>query len=219
VELGYRIWKSGVKITYNERAVTYHNHGIELKDYVRRQLRLGKAAAILYKKHPELLNFLNIPRVTSPEVRHRFYQSVLDYYYFMGLQDNLSAGGDNSGLIPLADRLKNWASTETQRISKKSLDLETEVKSLLREIRRRDEETIALNNRMASLGKEIERRDRLIEKFDQESAKRHKMIEALTTKNQEKYYRIVELEKFELRVKSSIIFKIYNFFTRRPRKK
>jgi glycosyltransferase involved in cell wall biosynthesis len=184
VELGYRIWRSGVRIIYNPRAITYHHHQVDIKNYIKRQLRAGKAAAILYRKHPELIDFLRLPKVTSPEVRFRFYQALLDYYYFVGLQEGLQSDKKDQLLIPLEDRLKNWSDIEKDRLMK-------DVQTL--------EKLIAIKNQE-------------IKKRDGEIAKRDRLIGELHNKNQEKYYRIVELEKLELRVKSSLIYKIYRLF-------
>jgi len=186
VELGYRIWRSGVRIVYNPRAIAYHHHQVDIQDYIQRQIRAGKAAAILYRKHPELIDFLRLPKVTSPEVRFRFYQALLDYYYFVGLQEALQSEKKDQLLIPFEDRLKNWSDIEKDLLMKNVQTLE---------------KLIAIKNQ------EIHTRDG-------EIAKRDKIIEELHNKNQEKYYRIVELEKLEVRVKSSLLYRIYKLFRR-----
>jgi len=184
VELGYRVWKSGVRIVYNPRAIIYHYHQVDIEDYIQRQIRAGKAAAILYKKHPELIDFLRLPKVTSPEVRFRFYQALLDYYYFVGLQEALQSDKKDKSLIPLEDRLKNWSDIEKDLLMKDVQTLEKLIATKNQEIKKRDGEIV----------------------------KRDKLVAELHNKNQEKYYRIVELEKLELRVKSSFIYKIYQLF-------
>lgn len=184
IELGYRLWRSGVRIVYNPRAVTYHHHPVDLEDYIRRQIKSGRAAAILYRKHPELADSLQLPRVTSPEVRMRFYQAVLDYYYFVGLQEGMQPGRGDDRLVPIEDRLKNWSDTERDRLVKSQLALE----------------------------KIIRAKDREISRCAREKRKKDELILLLDTKNRDKYSRLVELEKFELRVKSSFIFKIFGMF-------
>jgi len=197
VELGYRVWRSGVRIVYNPRAITYHHHQVGIKDYIRRQIRAGKAAAILYKKHPEFIDFLRLPKVTSPEVRMRFYQGVLDYYYFVGLQEGVKSETDERFLIPLEDRLKNWSDIEKDYLMKRVMALEGQIQNLQENSRFQTRDMDKLRKSMAG-----------------EIAKRDKLIEELHTKNQEKYYRIVELEKLEARIKNSILYKIYKIFKR-----
>ena len=174
VELGYRICKSGVRIVYNPKAITYHYHAVGIEDYIQRQVRAGRAAAILYKKHPEMAESLRVTKVAGPEVRFRFYQALLDYYYFGGLQESLQSEEKEQSLIPLEDRLKNWSDIEKDRLMKNVQALEKII--------------------------------------TQEIPKKDKLIEELHNKNQEKYYRIVELEKLELRVKSSFAYKVYRLF-------
>ncbi|MCX6340257.1 MAG: glycosyltransferase [Candidatus Aureabacteria bacterium] len=198
VELGYRIWKSGVRIVYNSQAITYHYHAVDIEDYIQRQLRAGKAAAVLYKKHPELIDFLRLPRVTSPEVRFRFYQALLDYYYFVGLQEALQSEKKDQLLLPLEDRLKNWSDIEKDRLMKEVHALERLIATKTQEIHRRD--------------RQIHQKDGEIARRDGEIVKRDKLIEELHNKNQEKYYRIVELEKLEVRLKSSLLYRIYKLF-------
>ncbi len=153
VELGYRIWKTGVRIIYNKHAATYHKHAIDLEDYIKRQIRSGKAAALLYKKHPELLDFLRVPKVTGPEARYRFYQAVLDYYYYLGLQNRLKTGEEKGDLIPLDDRLKNWSDIEKDQLMQRILHLEKRC----RDYSRRDKLIEELHNKNVELEKFTDR--------------------------------------------------------------
>ncbi|MEJ2745387.1 MAG: glycosyltransferase [bacterium] len=149
VELGYRIWKSGVRIVYNPRAVTYHYHAVDVGDYIRRQIKAGRAAATLYRKHPEMVDSLHVTKVASPEVRFRFYQALLDYYYTVGLQEGLQSGEREESLIPLEDRLKNWSDVERDRLAREVQKLENTIAAMGQEIQRR--------------GVEITKRDKQIE--------------------------------------------------------
>jgi GT2 family glycosyltransferase len=138
VDLGYRIWKSGVRIVYNPKAITYHYHTVNIEDYIRRQIRAGRAAAILYGKHPEMVDFLRVTKAASPEVRFRFYQALLDYYYTVGLQEALQSEKAEQSLIPLEDRLKNWSDAENDRLAGEVQTLENLIAARDREIKKRD---------------------------------------------------------------------------------
>jgi len=89
IELGYRIWKKGIRTIYNERAVAYHYHPTDLAAFIKRQLRAGRAAAIFYLKHPELGEYLNLRRIADPKFKRDFYDAVLDYYYLVGIMHGL----------------------------------------------------------------------------------------------------------------------------------
>ena len=60
IELAYRLDKLGLKIVYNERAVTRHYHSMTVDSFSRRQYTVGKSGAIFYQKHPELGHFLGV---------------------------------------------------------------------------------------------------------------------------------------------------------------
>jgi glycosyltransferase involved in cell wall biosynthesis len=56
-ELGYRLEKRGLRIRYNEKALTYHNHAMTLSSFSQRMKLVGRSAVILVRKHPELKKF------------------------------------------------------------------------------------------------------------------------------------------------------------------
>lgn len=121
-ELGYRLWRSGVRIVYHRQALTYHYHAVTLGEFIQRQLRMGKAAVTLAMKHPEISSIVYIDEAFSPEVRHRFYDAVLTYYRAAGMQIALSAlkgeSLDESRFaVPLEDILKGWGAKAADRIS------------------------------------------------------------------------------------------------------
>lgn len=54
VEVGYRLNKRGVRIVYNQQARARHLHPMDLKDFYRRQVKVGGAIGKIYAMHPEL---------------------------------------------------------------------------------------------------------------------------------------------------------------------
>ncbi len=60
IELSYRLSQSGYVIVYRPGAVVRHHHAITFDSFRRRQERSGRAAAIFYRKHPELADFLGV---------------------------------------------------------------------------------------------------------------------------------------------------------------
>jgi len=88
-ELGYRIWKRGIRTIYNEKALAYHYHPTDLATYIKRLLKTGRAAATFYLKHPEMEEYLNIRRIANPKFKRDFYDAVLDYHYLVGVMHGL----------------------------------------------------------------------------------------------------------------------------------
>lgn len=61
IELGYRLDSIGMKLLYNQNAVAYHHHSMDIPSFCRRQVNVGKASRIFLRKHPELDWFLGNP--------------------------------------------------------------------------------------------------------------------------------------------------------------
>ena len=67
IELSYRLSRSGFRIVYRPGAVVRHYHDITFSSFRRRQFKAGEAAAIFYRKHPELADFLGVGQARTAE--------------------------------------------------------------------------------------------------------------------------------------------------------
>jgi len=61
IEVAYRLMQRGMRMLYRPEAVARHHHDITFESFRRRQEKAGEAAAIFYRKHPELADFLAVP--------------------------------------------------------------------------------------------------------------------------------------------------------------
>jgi glycosyltransferase involved in cell wall biosynthesis len=116
IELAYRLDAKGLKIHYNERAVTRHYHPMDIDSFARRQYTVGKSGAIFYEKHPELGHFLGVHELQTRTLanesqlaklrrRARFgerfrlfarpalFETLMREHYLRGLQDGLRGLG------------------------------------------------------------------------------------------------------------------------------
>ena len=59
----------GMRMVYRRSAVARHHHQITFASFRRRQEKAGEAAAIFYRKHPELGDFLAVPQARLPPAR------------------------------------------------------------------------------------------------------------------------------------------------------
>ena len=114
IELAYRLDHLGLKIRYNERAVTRHHHPMTVDSFARRQYTVGKSGAIFYRKHPELGHFLGVHELDTRRLadekqlarlgrwarlgeRFRFlarpnvFETLMREHYLRGLRDGLAA--------------------------------------------------------------------------------------------------------------------------------
>jgi glycosyltransferase involved in cell wall biosynthesis len=112
IEFAYRAVGDGLKIHYQPRARTLHRHCIRPRTFCSRQRTSGRSAAIFANLHPELGDFLGLPRSrrTTPLGRlrrgalwllvelgervegivpRRVYQDFLDLCYQEGLAEGL----------------------------------------------------------------------------------------------------------------------------------
>ncbi len=62
LELGYRLYRQGLKIMYNKRAVGYHLATYDLTRLERRLVDIAESAIVLHKKWPELQRKVGRPR-------------------------------------------------------------------------------------------------------------------------------------------------------------
>ena len=60
IEIAYRMGKRGLRIVYRAGAVARHHHEISFDSFRRRQQKAGESAAIFFRKHPELGDFLGV---------------------------------------------------------------------------------------------------------------------------------------------------------------
>jgi glycosyltransferase involved in cell wall biosynthesis len=111
IELAYRLDAKGLKIHYNERAVTRHYHQMNVDSFARRQYTVGKSGAIFYRKHPELGGFLGVHEAQQPPAgddfvkrlrrkailgerfrflaRKKVFERLMREHYIRGLRDGL----------------------------------------------------------------------------------------------------------------------------------
>jgi glycosyltransferase involved in cell wall biosynthesis len=113
IELAYRLDSKGLKIRYNEQAVTRHYHPMTIDSFSRRQYTVGKSGAIFYRKHPELGHFLGVheleTRALADETgiarlrrkarlgerfrlfaRSSVFETLMREHYLRGLRDGLA---------------------------------------------------------------------------------------------------------------------------------
>jgi glycosyltransferase involved in cell wall biosynthesis len=114
IELAYRLEARGLKIRYNERAITRHHHPMTVDSFARRQYTVGKSGAIFYQKHPELGHFLGVHELETRKLadearlaklrrkarlgerfrvlaRARVFETLMREHYLRGLRDGLAS--------------------------------------------------------------------------------------------------------------------------------
>ncbi len=68
-ELAYRLARHGLRIRYRAAAEALHHHPYRASDFYRRQQRCGEMAAILWRKFPELRQYLQLDRIEQLRLR------------------------------------------------------------------------------------------------------------------------------------------------------
>jgi glycosyltransferase involved in cell wall biosynthesis len=113
IELAYRLDAQGLKIIYNELAITRHYHPMTVDSFARRQYTVGKSGAIFFRKHPELGGFLGVHEAQQPAssdalvaklrrkailgerfrflARPKVFERLMREHYIRGLRDGLTA--------------------------------------------------------------------------------------------------------------------------------
>lgn len=65
IEMAYRLTRQGLRIVYRPEAVARHHHDISFESFRNRQRRSGESAAVFYRKHPELGDFLGVSQALA----------------------------------------------------------------------------------------------------------------------------------------------------------
>ncbi|PIS31792.1 hypothetical protein COT42_00155 [Candidatus Saganbacteria bacterium CG08_land_8_20_14_0_20_45_16] len=111
IELGYRLNKMGVKLRFLPHALNHHLHPVSKKDFLTIMFKMGKSAAVFYRRHPnmqiklfvgmnplamglhsliqrlpKLLKFIEVKAEKSDFARHILEQ----YYYLSGIKEALA---------------------------------------------------------------------------------------------------------------------------------
>lgn len=64
IELGYRLYKRGLRLIYHPAAQAHHYHPTTMRQFLERQRRVGEASHIILTLHPELLK---LGWISNPE--------------------------------------------------------------------------------------------------------------------------------------------------------
>lgn len=76
IEVAYRLMQRGMRMLYRPEAVARHHHDITFASFRLRQEKAGEAAAIFFRKHPELGDFLAVPQARLPPTRAAFSRKL-----------------------------------------------------------------------------------------------------------------------------------------------
>lgn len=170
-ELGYRLQHYGVRMRYRPQAVVYHHQPLELRSYLHRQRRAGRAAVQLMARHPELRGALDIDAVADVRLREQFYTTLLRYAFILGVEDALldepealSAAAPVTG-SDLRSRFEGWVSESAGEIAAEARATEERAQQLAAQVESRDARfahTVQEKDaRLAALESELRRYQRL----------------------------------------------------------
>jgi len=117
-DLGLRLTRAGLRMVYEKQALADHHHPTDLRAFLEKRVKDGRASAILYRKAPEcavmmrydkrpgtflrllsrpaalaaaqLVSMTKLDLAFSPRWRGRLYRLLLDEAYFRGVAIGLS---------------------------------------------------------------------------------------------------------------------------------
>jgi len=87
IEVAYRMTQRGMRLVYHHPALTYHYHAPTLEGHIMRMRLCGRAAVLVWRKHPELREKLGIPDAARPTTVTGFYEGVTTYGFALGVRD------------------------------------------------------------------------------------------------------------------------------------
>lgn len=71
IDLGLRLSRRGLRIIYNAHARVHHCHPMVLRDFYRRQIKVGAAIGTMYALHPDLIHDPLMPPADRPKLWKR----------------------------------------------------------------------------------------------------------------------------------------------------
>lgn len=143
-ELGYRLSRHGVQMHYRPQAVVHHHHPLELRTYLQRQRRAGRAAVQLMGLHPELRSALDIDAVADVRLREQFYTTLLRYAFILGVEDALLEETASLAAVEpvtgsdLRSRFEGWISESAGKIAAEAKVAQECVQQLAAQVEARD---------------------------------------------------------------------------------
>jgi len=93
IEIAYRMAQRGLRIVYHRPALTYHHHAPTLEGHVTRMRLCGRAAVLVWRKHPKLKEKLGIVDAARPTTVTGFFEAVTTYGFALGVRDAMKGEG------------------------------------------------------------------------------------------------------------------------------
>jgi glycosyltransferase involved in cell wall biosynthesis len=90
-EFAWRWIQGGGRIAYRADATVRHDHHLELRPFLERQRRAGRAAVEVVSRHPELFEALGLDVIADVSVREQFYVALMRYAFVIGVEEGLGA--------------------------------------------------------------------------------------------------------------------------------
>lgn len=90
-EFAWRWVQGGGRIAYRADAVVLHDHHLELRPFLERQRRAGRAAVEVVARHPELFEALGLDGIADVGAREQFYVALMRYAWIIGVEEGLGA--------------------------------------------------------------------------------------------------------------------------------
>lgn len=90
-EFAWRWVQGGGRISYRADATVRHDHHLELRPFLERQRRAGRAAVEVVERHPELFEALGLDGIADVGAREQFYVALMRYAWIIGVEEGLGA--------------------------------------------------------------------------------------------------------------------------------
>lgn len=90
-EFAWRWVQGGGRIAYRADATVRHDHHLELRPFLERQRRAGRAAVEVVARHPELFEALGLDAIADVSAREQFYVALMRYAFVIGVEEGLGA--------------------------------------------------------------------------------------------------------------------------------
>ena len=139
-DLAYRLQQQGVRLVFNERAVAYHAEPVDLEQFLARQRAAGKSAVRMLGKYPHLADEIGVTEIANPQLREKYYATVLRHAFMQGVEDALrESDAEHTPHVVATGQFEEWMHGWVSDLVERHVELEGRLRFLEDTVMQKDQ--------------------------------------------------------------------------------
>ncbi len=139
-DLAIRLQQQGVRLVFNERAVAYHAEPVDLEQFLARQRAAGKSAVRMLGKYPHLADEIGVTEIANPQLREKYYATVLRHAFMQGVEDALrESDSEPTPHVVASGQFEEWMHGWVSDLVERHVELEGRLRFLEDTVMQKDQ--------------------------------------------------------------------------------